>query len=293
MVHHAIVTPVRAGDLPRFQAEDAADEGSGWSCLAGMGTNGGDRVAGWVPGQRPVAFAEGDGFDLQPGDVLVAQIHYHYEASAPPDRSGMTLELAQDPAGITPLDTVTLIGPVEMPCPPGATDVLCDRSAALADVSERFGPGGGVIANALHRGCGSTPDELAGASDGTIAETTCDYPVRRPGEIVGMLGHMHEYGKDYRLTLNPDTPEEKVLLDIPVWDFGWQLSYGPVDTIALEPGDTMRVTCRWDRSLRPELPMRYILFAEGTDDEMCFSTVTIRPPNRWDDRLGNQPNNRP
>lgn len=277
VVHHAIVSRVRAVDVPRIQAEDAADEGSGWSCLAGMGTNGGDRVAGWVPGQRPVAFAEGDGFDLQPGDVLVAQIHYHYEASAPPDRSGMTLELARDPAGITPLDTVTIIGPVEMPCPPGATEVLCDRSAALADVSERFGPGGGMIANALHRGCRSTPEEVARASDGIVAETTCDYPVRRPGEIVGMLGHMHEYGKDYRLTLNPDTPDEQILLDIPVWDFGWQLSYGPIDTIALEPGDTLRVTCRWDRSLRPELPMRYILFAEGTNDEMCFSTITMRP----------------
>jgi hypothetical protein len=23
--------------------------------------------------------------------------------------------------------------------------------------------------------------------------------------------------------------------------------------------------------------MRYLVFAEGTDDEMCFSTVTVRP----------------
>ncbi len=277
VVHHAIVNRVRAAEVARVRDEDAADEGPGWSCLAGMGTDGGDKVAGWVPGQRPVALAAGDGFDLQPGDVLVAQIHYHYEATAPPDRSGMTLELAPDTSGITALETTTLIGPVEMPCPAGSTEPLCDRSAALADVAERFGPGGAVIADVLHRPCGTTPDQLADRSDGTIAETVCDYPVRRPGEIVGMLGHMHEYGKDYRLTLNPDTPEEKVLLDIPVWDFGWQLSYAPIDTITLERGDTLRVTCRWDRSLRPELPMRYIVFAEGTDDEMCFSTITIRP----------------
>ncbi len=277
VVHHAIVSRVRAEAVPGARDDDAADPGPGWSCLAGMGLDGGDRVAGWVPGQRPVAFDEGDGFDFQPGDVLVAQIHYHYEASAPADRSGMTLEFAEDPTGITPLQSRSLIGPVEMPCRPGATEPLCDRDAAVADVGERFGPGGAMIANALHRICGTTPAEVAAAADGDVASTTCDYPVRGPGQIIGVLGHMHEFGKSYRLTLNPDTADEKILLDIPVWNFGWQLSYTPVEELLVEPGDTLRVNCTWDRSLRPELPPRYIVFAEGTDDEMCFSTITTRP----------------
>ena len=189
----------------------------------------------------------------------------------------MTLEFAEDTTGITPLQSRSLIGPVEMPCPPGATEPLCDRDAALVDIGERFGPGGAMIANALHRICGTTPAQVAAAAEGDVASTTCDYPVRRPGEIIGVLGHMHEYGKSYRLTLNPETADEKILLDIPVWNFGWQLSYRPVDEVLVERGDTLRVECTWDRSLRPELPPRYIVFAEGTDDEMCFSTITSRP----------------
>ena len=69
----------------------------------------------------------------------------------------------------------------------------------------------------------------------------------------------------------------KVLLDIPVWNFNWQLNYQPVDPVPVTRGDTVRVSCSWDRRLRHDPVLRYIVFAEGTEDEMCFSTVTIRP----------------
>jgi predicted nucleotidyltransferase len=42
-------------------------------------------------------------------------------------------------------------------------------------------------------------------------------------------------------------------------------------------GDTVRIECRWDRSQRPLDTPRYIVFAEGTEDEMCFSTYTVLP----------------
>ena len=45
------------------------------------------------------------------------------------------------------------------------------------------------------------------------------------------------------MTLNPDTPEELVLLDIPVWDFDWQLIYEPTDSIIIDYGDTIRIEC--------------------------------------------------
>ena len=278
IVHHAIVTRVRTRQLGIVQGQDAGEAGPGWSCPGGMGAGIGDRVAGWVPGQRPADFADGDGFDFQPGDVLVAQIHYHYDKESPADQSGMTLEFAKDPTNIRPLQSVTLIGPVEIPCPAGGTGVLCDRAASVAEAGERFGPAGAAIPNLLHRLCGTTPEQLAAASDGVTSSTTCDYPMRSTGEIISVLGHMHEIGSGYRMTLNPGTPEEKVLLDIPVWNFNWQLSYAPVDPVPIEKGDTVRVTCNWDRKLRYDPDPRYIVFAEGTQDEMCFSTLTIRPP---------------
>jgi hypothetical protein len=134
-----------------------------------------------------------------------------------------------------------------------------------------------MLSNGLHRICRTTPEQLAALSDGNLARTTCDFTARDEGDIVDVLGHMHEYGESFRMTLHPDSDRETVLLDIPVWDFDWQLNYQPVEPVPVAKGDSIRIECSWDRSIRPTQPMRYLVFAEGTDDEMCFSTVTVRP----------------
>ena len=84
-------------------------------------------------------------------------------------------------------------------------------------------------------------------------------------------------GAGYRMTLNPDTPEERVLLDIPTWSFEWQLYYEPIEDIRIEQGDTFRFECTWDRSLVFLEEPRYITWNEGTVDEMCFSSVSVIP----------------
>lgn len=277
VVHHAIVTRVRADQVAQMRDKDAADDGPGWSCLAGMGVSTGERIAGWVPGQRPVVYEEGDGFDLQPGDVLIAQIHYHYAPDVPADRSGMTLQIDPAGPGMTALQSRTLIAPVELPCPDGVDGPLCDRDAAISDVAARFGPGAPFIADGLHLGCRSTPEQIAATFDGQQGSTTCDFRVRQSGEVIGMLGHMHEIGSSYRMTLAPDTAEERVLLDIPVWNFAWQLAYSPVQELRVERGDVIRVTCTWDRGLRHDEVPAWIVFAEGTQDEMCYTSLTVRP----------------
>lgn len=275
-VHHAVVTRARAEQVPDLQAQDEADDGPGWGCLAGMGFGLGDRVGGWVPGQGPVKLSDGDGFDLQPGDVLVAQMHYHYNPGVPADQSAMTLELTPGP-GITPVRSSTLIGPVELPCTEAMHGPLCDRSASIDDVVERFGPGAQRIANGLHVMCGSTVEGQVATFDGRFGATTCDFRVTASGQLTGFLAHMHEIGSSYRMTHNPGTPSETVLLDIPVWNFDWQLGYTPVEEVRLVAGDILRVTCRWDRELRHEVVPRYIVFAEGTEDEMCYTALTVRP----------------
>ena len=76
------------------------------------------------------------------------------------------------------------------------------------------------------------------------------------------------------MTLNPDTPEERILLDIPKWDFEWQFNYYPIEEIEITPNDIIRLECTWDRSLRPPgLEPSYVLWADGSDDEMCFGII--------------------
>ncbi|NIR40259.1 MAG: hypothetical protein GWN79_22025 [Actinobacteria bacterium] len=92
-------------------------------------------------------------------------------------------------------------------------------------------------------------------------------------------GHMHEFGSHYRMTLNPDTPEERILLDIPTWSFEWQLGYEPVEDLVVDGDDVLRIECTWDRSLQFQPEPRYITWNEGTEDEMCwtsFATIPLR-----------------
>ena len=191
--------------------------------------------------------------------------------------AGMTLQIDPARPGMTALQSRTLIAPVELPCPDGVDGPLCDRDAALADVAKRFGPGAPFIANGLHLGCHSTPEQVAATFDGQRGSTTCDFRMRQGGEVIGMLGHMHEIGSSYRMTLAPDTDREQVLLDIPVWNFAWQLAYAPVEELRIERGDVVRVTCTWDRGQRHDDVPAWIVFAEGTQDEMCYTSLTVRP----------------
>ena len=126
------------------------------------------------------------------------------------------------------------------------------------------------------RSCGgqlSDYDQL----DGTVAHSSCDLAARNTGTIFSVLGHMHEFGASYRMTLHPDTPDERVLLDIPVWSFEWQLNYTPVEEIRIERGDMIRLECWWDRSLVHLEEPRYVTWNEGTVDEMCYSSIRVIP----------------
>jgi protein involved in polysaccharide export with SLBB domain len=94
---------------------------------------------------------------------------------------------------------------------------------------------------------------------------------------------MHLLGRRIRIQVDPGTPKARTVLDIPVWDFDDQGSR-PIDAVHLEPGDTVRVTCRHDQALRDMLPAfegqqeRYVVWGEGTTDEMCLGMLLVTRP---------------
>jgi len=289
VVHHALVYKVNTEAAAQAREKDGEDGRPGWQCYVGTGLdadaalNGGlggisNLVAGWVPGQVPLDFGNDAGYLVEPGEVLIAQIHYHYgHDGLPADQSELRLQTEPGTDDITQLITANPIAPVEIPCQEGDDDhPLCDRDAALAELNERYGGIAGAIPNAVLRACDREVEEYADQTDG-IGSTSCDRTLEFGGEIVDVLGHMHEIGRSFRMTLNPGTDDEKVLLDIPTWNFDWQLNYQPVDEVRVEKGDVLRIECTWDRGLRHDEEPRYLLFAEGTQDEMCFSTYTLLP----------------
>ncbi|HSI97433.1 MAG TPA: hypothetical protein VK926_03655, partial [Gaiellaceae bacterium] len=94
-------------------------------------------------------------------------------------------------------------------------------------------------------------------------------------------GHMHLLGASIRVTLAPGTPRERVLLDIPRWDFHWQNAYKLARPLRAQAGDVVRVTCRHDVRKRrsgaygASRTPRYVLWGEGTTDEMCLGILQV------------------
>ncbi len=277
IVHHAIGYHMSAEAVAAGLARSAEDPTGGWQCYGSSGLDLPDPLfLGWAPGQDPTTLPEGAGLRLEAGDVIVMQIHYHNEIETDPDLSTLRLDLADDPdADLDRVETTEYLAPAEIPCTAFEEGPLCDRDAALADAIARFGREG-VQADFVNRICGVEPADFAGMTDG-IATSECTLPVYEFGELIAVLGHQHEIGSSFTMTLNKGREGERVLLDIPVWDFDWQLNYELVEPVELVPGDLVTLECAWDRDLRdPDLEPRWIVWADGTDDEMCFATLTLR-----------------
>ena len=286
VVHHGIFT--LASSEYRDQAErlDRADPGVGWSCYGGNGlseqTDGYKYgFGGWAPGDPPEISPKGYGVPLRPGDFLIIQLHYHFDYSAPPDLSQMLFDFAsteQLEANGGSFKTLTgqlFRGPAEIPCYEGDQHPLCDRDTAIRRAVELYGDAG-YASNFFNRECGFTPEDYAHMTNGT-ATSSCDIPVKATGKVISVTGHMHELGLSIRLTLNPDTESERILLDIPDWDFQWQFNYHPIESIILKDGDIIRVDCAWNRERAPYEAIGYVLWSLGTGDEMCYSGITTAP----------------
>jgi hypothetical protein len=94
---------------------------------------------------------------------------------------------------------------------------------------------------------------------------------------------MHLLGRSIRIQVDPGTPRARTVLDLPVWDFDNQGAKA-VTPVPLRRGDTVRVTCRHDQRLRDLLPAfkdqpeRYVVWGEGTTDEMCLGILLVTRP---------------
>jgi hypothetical protein len=290
VVHHGLLFLAKAPNRPAADTADAGQAGNGWTCF-GLPSLGGGRggnlsqIMSWGPGQAPSLLPADTGIAMEPGDFFVGQIHYHYDEATndlPADESSVVVDFAGDAiiakAGgkLAPVDLTLYLGPAEIPCTTDQSGPLCDRQAAVTKLTEQFGPFAGFIANGLMLQCGAKPEDFAAMTSGT-ASATCNLPAH-PGEIISIWGHEHELGATFRMTLNPGTPNEKVLLDIPKWSFQWQLNYSPIEKVVLKSSDTIRIECSWDRSkANSGKEPRYIVWSEGTNDEMCFSQIITRP----------------
>jgi hypothetical protein len=157
------------------------------------------------------------------------------------------------------------------------------RTRTITDEARKYGQAAALIPTGLlylcHKSLADYPQDVGDAHD---VSTSCDRAVTRPLRIYGVAGHMHLRGTDIRIELNPGTPQAQTLLHIPHWDFHWQDAYYLKQPIDATPGDTIRVSCRFDNSPQAQpivrgkpLTPHYVLWGEGTTDEMCLGLLQV------------------
>ena len=286
ILHHALINIVKPEDAAVARAKDDANPGQGWTCF-GSDDLGPEHQTEWVdtwtPNGTETILKDDAGFPVAPGGLVLLQIHYNLldtdGRSGETDKSGVRLRLTDGTAATKPLQTVPMQAPIELPCATDESGPLCDRAAAVADVAQRFGAEVAETEGQLLQQC-SNGKPVPGNTQ------TCDYPVPQPIKIYAGLGHMHLLhllGRSLKVEVNPGTAGARTILDVPTFNFDDQ-KYQKLDTpVVLKAGDNVRVTCTHDAGLPKllpqlkKLPPRYVVWGDGTSDEMC-SGILIGTP---------------
>lgn len=289
ITHHAIVYRVDPASIPDAKRLDAATPETGWSCFGGSGVTdqGGFRgaldsapwLAAWAPGGKPEVFSPGFGVRIPKGSMVILQMHYNLLGGTGQDNSHVEMRLQSGTRQMRALETMLLPAPVELPCAPGESGRLCSRGEALTDLATRFGPASMGMVGGLQLLCGGDPFKpKAGPTQ------SCERSIAEPTTLVSVAGHMHLLGKSISIDVIRQSGRSVPVLRIPVWDFDDQRARRLPAPVALRPGDRLRVTCTHDASLRsklPELkgrPARYVMWGEGTSDEMCLGIAIVTRP---------------
>ena len=279
VAHHVVVHAVAPGMAARFRELPAAEDRAGYQCFGGAEpdrlfsetaraayetqypdglrelSRGNHWLAHWAPGMDGYAFPVGTGVRMEPGSLLVVQMHY-YSAHAPGESDAGTrldLQLAEDverPAFHYPLTRGDWLGGRRngsMVVPAGET--------ATYETSVRLGDLASYVA------------QVTGVSSEQVEAL----------EVHSANLHMHAYGHSGEITLTDDRGRKETLLSVPRWNLGWQRDFTFQTPKVFRRDDLedirLTVTCTYENPTDGPVYGGY-----GSDEEMCFnfSYIAVR-----------------
>jgi hypothetical protein len=91
--------------------------------------------------------------------------------------------------------------------------------------------------------------------------------------VTSLLAHMHVRGKSFKFELTTPDGKTETLLDLPHYDFNWQLRYDLKQPRVLPRGSTVKLTAVFDNSAdnksNPD-PSKTVRWGQQTYDEMMI-----------------------
>lgn len=119
------------------------------------------------------------------------------------------------------------------------------------------------------------PPRTAGHKEGMSRKLTFDTPV------MGYMPHMHTRGSAFTYEVTYPDGRHEVLLDIPRYDFNWQLRYDLKSPKWLPRGSTIKVTGVFDNSVNNKAnpdPDKMVKWGSQTVDEMLIGYIEYFVP---------------
>lgn len=283
--HHGILYRVSSTNVQVTKSLDEQSEQPGWSCFGDTGIPGATAftpaspsswISFWAPGGNFKTYPEGTGMRFAQGDQFILQSHFMVMPgnSDKDKRASMTVALAYAKSTVADLKTMLVAAPIEVACAPNESGPLCLRANALADLAWRTSDKAALQGTGLLIICGQSLRPVPSP----ISE--CKQSINSSITIYGATPHMHQLGKSIEIVYtNGSTGVRTEISSRPLWNFDDQRTDWLSKPITANAGDSISVRCTFDVGLRSQLPLyknlspNYVVWGEGTRDEMCLGIV--------------------
>lgn len=270
-VHHMLAFIVPPSSAARVRGFEGDDGRPGYPCFGGVTKDGWQPANAsetvlfnfggqWAPGLSAQPFPEGTGMPIEPGSLIVLQMHYTTLGQGDlTDQSTARFSVRDEVEAlgysVAWMDVGWVTNPPSMKIPAGSTDTWHSYTARLD-------------ANPV-------VDILAP-----------DFDLTSPVKLHSVLPHMHVLGREIVVErVRGDTVE--TLVRIPDYDFNWQRVYELMEPMRVLPTDALQIRCNWDNSeaarrasgLLDPAPSD-VTWGEGTVEEMCIALLYMSQPLR-------------
>ncbi|MDQ3012421.1 MAG: thiol-disulfide isomerase [Acidobacteriota bacterium] len=270
VVHHSIANVVRLPEGTKIVNGKAVRDGASSALLnsqsardtGGLSEGGSREVAlsqdaftrsgafklvGQAPGKGFEQHYPGTAKRILPGMYVQFNMHYQPSGRAEKDRSRLGLWFAKKPVSFEVLTK-------------GVTDNVFIEGKELAETRTINGKEVKVR--------GRLPNIPPNAANWEISAET---PIKEAITLYAFAPHMHLRGKDIKYTLVWPDGRQQVLLNVPKFDFNWQLHYELENPLKIPAGSKMLAVAHYDNSVNNRYnpaPNKEVFWSEQSWDEM-------------------------
>jgi len=205
------------------------------------------KLVGQAPGKGYESHYPGTAKRIPPGMYIQFNMHYQVSGRSEKDRSLLGLWFARQPVDHEVLTK-------------GVNDTIFVEGKELAETK--------LVNGKEVKVRGRIPNIPPNVDNWEISGETL---IREPITLYAFAPHMHLRGKDIKYTLVWPDGRQQVLLDVPRFDFNWQLHYELAEPLKIPAGSKLLAVAHYDNSIRNRYnpaPQKEVFWSEQSWDEM-------------------------